>query len=37
MNLTLTKEASDLIHEQQASIDKKDDIVLAIYKYTTRS
>jgi len=37
MNLKLTKEATDLIHEQKATVDKPDDVVLAIYKYTTRS
>jgi len=37
MNLKLTKEASDLIHAEKATIDKPDDVVLAIYKYTTRS
>jgi len=37
MNLKLTKEATDLIYEQKATVDKPDDVVLAIYKYTTRS
>ena len=37
MNLKITKEATDLIIKQQSLVDKPDNVVLAIYQYTTRS